>query len=81
MGHENESFDDFVKARDACQEDLMYFPGRNTFGLASVAGNSEKLAALANDFEMMKKRMDDEAKKATKLENKIKLLTHGHQVN
>ncbi|XP_020253933.1 cell division cycle 5-like protein, partial [Asparagus officinalis] len=80
MGHENESLDDFVKAHDACQEDLMYFPGRNTFGLASVAGSSEKLAALQNDFEIMKKRLDDEAKKATKLENKIKLLTHGHQM-
>lgn len=80
MGHEDESLDDFAKARDACQEDLMYFPGRNSFGLASVAGNSEKLASLQNDFEIMKKRMDDEARKATKLENKIKLLTHGHQM-
>ena len=81
MGHENESLDDFVRARDACQEDLMYFPSRNTFGLASVAGTNEKLSALQNDFEIMKKRMDNEAKKATKLEEKIKLLTHGHQVH
>lgn len=80
MGHEDESFDDFVKARDACQEDLMYFPVRSTYGLASVAGNSEKLAALQNEFENVKKRMDEEAKKATKIEQKIKVLTHGYQV-
>ncbi|CAA6655237.1 unnamed protein product [Spirodela intermedia] len=79
MGHEDESFDDFVKARDACQEDLMYFPARSTYGLASVAGNSEKLAALQNEFENVKKRMDEEAKKATKIEQKIKVLTHGYQ--
>ncbi|XP_038988463.1 cell division cycle 5-like protein isoform X2 [Phoenix dactylifera] len=79
MGHDNESLDDFVKARDACEEDLMYFPARNSYGLASVAGNSEKLTSLQHEFEIMKKRMDDEAKKATRLEQKVKLLTQGYQ--
>ncbi|CAL5017587.1 unnamed protein product [Urochloa decumbens] len=80
MGHENESFDDFVKAHDACQEDLMYFPANNSYGLASVAGNTDKISALQNEFEIVKKRMDDEAKKASRLEQKIKLLTQGYQV-
>ncbi|XP_074569264.1 cell division cycle 5-like protein [Curcuma longa] len=79
MGHEGESFDDFVKARDACQEDLMFFPARSTFGLASVSGNSEKLASLQNEFELVKKRMDEEAKGAARLEQKIKVLMHGYQ--
>lgn len=81
MGHENETFEDFVKARDACQEDLMYFPTSNSYGLASVAQNSDKLVALQNEYEIVKKKMDDEAKKATKLEQKIKVLTHGYQVS
>ncbi|KAF8780728.1 hypothetical protein HU200_001335 [Digitaria exilis] len=80
MGHENESFEDFVKAHDACQEDLMYFPTNNSYGLASVAGNTDKISALQNEFEIVKKRMDDEAKKASRLEQKIKLLTQGYQV-
>ncbi|PAN37514.1 hypothetical protein PAHAL_7G109700 [Panicum hallii] len=80
MGHENESFEDFVKAHDACQEDLMYFPTKNSYGLASVAGNADKLSALQNEFEIVKKRMDEEAKKASRLEQKIKLLTQGYQV-
>lgn len=71
MGHECESFDDFVKADDACQEDLMFFPAHSTFGLASVSGNSEKLASLQNEFELVKKRMDEEAKGSTHLEQKI----------
>ena len=81
MGHENESFEDFVKAHDACQEDLMFFPANNTYGLASVSGNADKISALQNEFEIVKKRMDDEAKKASRLEQKIKLLTQGYQVN
>ncbi|CAD6235195.1 unnamed protein product [Miscanthus lutarioriparius] len=80
MGHENESFENFVKAHDACQEDLMFFPTNNSYGLASVAGNADKISALQNEFETVKKRMDDEAKKASRLEQKIKLLTQGYQV-
>ncbi|KAF5206335.1 Cell division cycle 5-like protein, partial [Thalictrum thalictroides] len=79
MGHENESLDEFVKAHDACQEDLMYFPTRYAYGLSSVAGNMEKLTALQNEFENVKNRMDDETKKVQRLEQKIKLLTHGYQ--
>ncbi|KAL6851562.1 hypothetical protein ACP4OV_020495 [Aristida adscensionis] len=80
MGHENESFEDFVKAHDACQEDLMYFPTNSSYGLASVAGNADKIVSLQNEFEIVKNRMDDEAKKASRLEQKIKLLTQGYQV-
>lgn len=80
MGHENEPFEEFVRARDACQEDLIFFPGTSSYGLASVASSSEKLAAVQNEFEIVRRRLDEEAKKATKLEQKIKVLTHGYQV-
>ncbi|KAJ4956333.1 hypothetical protein NE237_013116 [Protea cynaroides] len=80
MGHENESFDEFVEAHKTCLKDLMYFPTRNAYGLSSVAGNMEKLAAMQNEFENVKKKMDDLAKMAQRLEQKIKLLTHGYQM-
>ena len=80
MGHENESPDEFVEAHKTCVNDIMYFPTRNAYGLSSVAGNTEKLAALQNEFENVKKRMDDDTKKAQRLEQKIKLLTNGYQV-
>ncbi|PHU17030.1 Cell division cycle 5-like protein [Capsicum chinense] len=80
MGHENESLDDFVQAHETTLNDIMYFPTRNAYGLSSVAGNMEKLAALQNEFENVKKKMDDDTKKATKLEQKIKVLTNGYQM-
>ncbi|KAK1695281.1 hypothetical protein QYE76_011978 [Lolium multiflorum] len=49
MGHENESFEDFVKSHDAYQEYLMFFPMNN--GLASVAGNVDKLSSLQKRFD------------------------------
>lgn len=80
MGHENESLDEFVEAHNTCLNDLMYFPTRNAYGLSSVAGNMEKLAAFQNEFENLRKRMDDDDKKAHRLEQKIKVLTQGYQV-
>ncbi|KAF7143970.1 hypothetical protein RHSIM_Rhsim05G0175000 [Rhododendron simsii] len=80
MGHEDESFDEFVEAHKTCLNDIMYFPTRNAFGLSSVAGNMEKLSALQYEFENVKKRMDDDTKKAQRMEQKIKLLTNGYQM-
>ncbi|GAB4853694.1 Cell cycle serine/threonine-protein kinase cdc5/MSD2 [Ancistrocladus abbreviatus] len=80
MGHEDESLDEFVEAHKTCLNDLMYFPTRNVYGLSSVAGSMERLAAFQNDFENVKKKMDDDTKKALHLEQKIKVLTHGYQM-
>lgn len=80
MGHENESLDEFVEAHKTCLSDLMYFPTRNAYGLSSVAGNHEKLAALQDEFEYVKKKMDDDTEKAVRLEKKVKVLTHGYEV-
>ncbi|KAF3790048.1 Cell division cycle 5-like protein [Nymphaea thermarum] len=80
MGHENASVDDFSEAHGSCQDDLMYFPSRDTYGLASVANISDKLLALQNEFENVKNWMEDETKKAVRLEKKIKILTDGYQM-
>ncbi|XP_031105240.1 cell division cycle 5-like protein isoform X5 [Ipomoea triloba] len=79
MGHETESLDEFVEAHKTCSSDIMYFPTRNAYGLSSVAGNMEKLSALQFEFENVKKKMDDDTKKAQKLEQKVKVLTNGYQ--
>ncbi|XP_057773753.1 cell division cycle 5-like protein [Salvia miltiorrhiza] len=81
MGHENESIDGYVEAHKTCLNDIMYFPTRHDgYGLASVANHEEKLASLQNDFENVKKKMDDETKKAQRHEQKIKVLTNGYQM-
>ncbi|CAM8885418.1 unnamed protein product [Rhodiola kirilowii] len=79
MGHESEPLDEFVDAHKTCLNDLMYFPTRNAYGLSSVAGNAEKTSALQSEFENVKRSMDEETKKAQKLEQKIKVLTQGYQ--
>ncbi|KAF3452349.1 hypothetical protein FNV43_RR02782 [Rhamnella rubrinervis] len=80
MGHETESLDEFVEAHKTCLNDLMYFPTRNAYGLSSVAGNLEKLAALQDEFETLKKKVEDDIKKAANLESKARTLTNGYEV-
>eukprot|EP01018_Ginkgo_biloba_P008339 Gb_05612 [translate_table: standard] len=80
MGHEDASVDDFIEARDACLEDMMFFPVRSSYGLASVASSTEKLAALQNDFENVRNHMESETRKAVRLEQKLKVLTQGYQI-
>lgn len=80
MGHEDASVDDFSEAHDACLEDMMYFPGRNSYGLGSVASVTDKLAATQNDFENVRNHMESETRKAVRLEQKLKVLTQGYNV-
>lgn len=80
MGHQEETLDDFVEAHKTCLNDLMYFPTRNAYGLSSVAGTVERLVAMQNEFENVKRKMDDDNKKAQRLEKKIDVLTHGYKM-
>ncbi|KAM1749887.1 hypothetical protein ACFX16_010991 [Malus domestica] len=80
MRHENETLDEFVEAHKTCLNDLMYFPTRGAYGLSSVAGNMEKLAALQSEFENVKKKMDDDIQKAASIENKVKVRTYGYEM-
>eukprot|EP00252_Welwitschia_mirabilis_P026273 TRINITY_DN853_c0_g3_i1.p1 TRINITY_DN853_c0_g3~~TRINITY_DN853_c0_g3_i1.p1 ORF type:complete len:1058 (-),score=318.66 TRINITY_DN853_c0_g3_i1:523-3696(-) len=78
MGHEGATLEDFVEAHDTCLEDMMYFPGRNSYGPASVASVSDKLSSFQNEFDLVRKHMEGETKKAVRLESKLKLLTQGY---
>ncbi|KAJ4847782.1 Cell cycle serine/threonine-protein kinase cdc5/MSD2 [Turnera subulata] len=80
MGHEHESLDDYVDAHKTCISDLMYFPTRNAYGLSSVAGHAEKVAALQNEFELVKLMLETERERAVRLERKVNLLTQGYQM-
>ncbi|CAL0301807.1 unnamed protein product [Lupinus luteus] len=79
MGHESESLDEFLEAHITCVNDLMYFSTRNAYGLSSVAGNMEKLAALQNEFENVRSKLDDGKEKIVRIEKKAMVLTQGYE--
>ncbi|KAJ1413847.1 Pre-mRNA splicing factor component Cdc5p/Cef1 [Sesbania bispinosa] len=79
MGHESDSLDDFVEAHTTCINDLMYFATRNAYGLSSVAGNMEKLAALQGEFDDVRSKLDGK-EKMVRLEKKVTVLTQGYEM-
>ncbi|KAL4337713.1 hypothetical protein S245_040455 [Arachis hypogaea] len=80
LGHESEPLEEFIEAHRTSLNDLMFFPTRHAYGLSSVAGNMEKLAALQNEFENVRKKLDDGKEKVVKLEKKAILLTQGYEM-
>ncbi|CAM6095165.1 unnamed protein product [Calypogeia fissa] len=80
MGHQNATVDDYVEAHDSCVEDMVYFPARKSYGLASVASAFDRLAALNYEWENIRRHMDGETRKAVRLEQKLKVLTQGYKV-
>ncbi|XP_052113012.1 cell division cycle 5-like protein isoform X2 [Arachis duranensis] len=72
LGHESEPLEEFIEAHRTGLNDLMFFPTRNAYGLSSVAGNMEKLAALQNEFENVRKKLDQGKEKVVKLEKKMR---------
>lgn len=79
-GHEDASPENHAEARDGSVDDLVYIPSWEKFGLVSVASTNDHLSALQYEFEIVKKHMEAETRKAVRLEHKLKVLTHGYQV-
>ncbi|XP_050382099.1 cell division cycle 5-like protein [Argentina anserina] len=80
MGHEDKSLDEFVEAHKKTMNEFMFFPKRNAYGESTIAGHEEKLEALQNEFENVKKKLDDDLGKAASLEKKVKVRTHGYEM-
>ncbi|KAI4301965.1 hypothetical protein L6164_035195 [Bauhinia variegata] len=80
MGHESEPLDEFIEAHRTCLNDLTYFPTRNAYGLSSVAMNTEKLAALQNEYDIVRNKLDDGKEKVVRLEKKVTVLTQGYEM-
>ena len=63
MGHQEATVDDYSESRDALLEDMMYFPSRQVYNLASVASMTDRLSAFQSEFDIVKKHMEGETKK------------------
>lgn len=80
MGHESVTMEDIAEAHGACVEDFVFLPTRETYGEASVATNTEQLAARKVELEAVRKHMEGDTRRAVKLEQKLRVLTQGYQV-
>ncbi|XKL60760.1 hypothetical protein PGB90_007817 [Kerria lacca] len=79
MNHGELSLDVYSQVWEECLEQVLYLPGQGRYTRASLASKKERLESLEKKLEQNRNHMTREAKKAAKLERKLKIHLGGYQ--
>ncbi|CAG0915920.1 unnamed protein product [Notodromas monacha] len=79
MNHQELPLEAYTQVWEECYKQVLYLPQQQRFTRASLASKKERVEALEKNLEQNKLHMTREAKKASKLEKKLKILTAGYQ--
>jgi len=69
-----------VQVWEECYAQVLYIPNSNRFTRASVTSRKDKIESFEKKLEVNRFHMSREAKKAAKLEQKLKITLGGYQV-
>ena len=76
VGHGELSMDAYTKVWEECYGQVLYLPSQQHFGRTSLASKRERIESLEKRLELHRNFMSEEAKRAGKLEKKLRV-THG----
>ncbi len=79
MGHGELTDDAYVQVWEECYAQVLYIPNSNRFTRASVTSRKDKIESYEKKLEVNRFHMSKEAKKAAKLEQKLKITLGGYQ--
>lgn len=79
MNHGEISGEVFAQVWDECYAQVLYVPGSNRFTRASVTSRKDKIESCEKRLEINRYHMSVEAKRAGKLEQKLKIMLGGYQ--
>ena len=79
MGHGELTSEAFGQVWDECYSQVMFVPSSNRFTRASVTSRKDKIESYEKKLEVNRFHMSVEAKKAAKLEQKLKITLGGYQ--
>jgi hypothetical protein len=80
MSHGDLPFDAYTQVWNECLAQVLYLPSQNRYTRANLASKKDRLEALERKLENNRQHMAKEAKRAAKIEKKLKILTGGYQV-
>lgn len=80
MGHSELSLEAYAQVWQECLSQVLYMPNQGRYTRASLASKKERLESLEKRLEQNRVHMTREAKRAAKMEKKLKVLTGGYQV-
>ncbi|PIK61648.1 putative cell division cycle 5-like protein-like [Apostichopus japonicus] len=79
MGHGDLSLDAYSQVWDECQSQVLYLPSQKRYTRANMVSKKERIESAEKKLEMNRGVMTREAKKAAKMEKKLKIFLGGYQ--
>lgn len=79
MNHGDLSLDAYAQVWDECLSQVLFLPNQNRYTRANLASKKDRLESAEKRLEQNRSHMSREAKRAAKMEKKLKILTGGYQ--
>nr|CAG4649992.1 EOG090X02CC [Sida crystallina] len=79
MGHGDLTQEAYTQVWEECLSQVLFVPSQNRYTRASLASKKDRLECLERKLEANRNHMTREARKAGKLEKKLRTLTTGYQ--
>nr|XP_039267244.1 cell division cycle 5-like protein [Styela clava] len=79
MGHGEITQEVYTKVWRDCYSQVLYLPSENRYTRANLANKKDRIESLEQKLENNRGEMTKEARRAAKIEKKLKILTMGYQ--
>ncbi|XP_070568591.1 cell division cycle 5-like protein [Ptychodera flava] len=79
MGHGDLTNVAYKQVWEECRSQCLYLPGQNRYTRANLASKKDRLESVEKKLEINRSHMTKEAKRAAKMEKKLKILLGGYQ--
>ncbi|XP_028025888.1 cell division cycle 5-like protein [Bombyx mandarina] len=79
MSHGDLSIDAYTQVWEECLAQVLFLPGQHRYTRANLASKKDRLESAEKRLEQNRNHMAKEAKKCSKMEKKLRVLTGGYQ--
>lgn len=79
MNHGELPIEAYTQVWDECLSQVLFLPNQNRYTRANLASKKDRLESAEKRLEQNRSHMAKEAKRAAKMEKKLKILTGGYQ--
>ncbi len=79
MGHGDLPLEVYTQVWEECLSQVLFLPSQNRYTRANLASKKDRIESLEKRLEQNRAHMKREAKRAVKIEDKLKILTKGYQ--
>ncbi|CAB4024953.1 cell division cycle 5, partial [Paramuricea clavata] len=79
IGHGDLPLESYSKVWNECYAQVMFLPSQKRYTRAALASKKDRLESLEKHLELNRSQMAQDAKKASRIEKKLKVLLGGYQ--